>query len=218
MDKVYCLWPKIDQGIPIFLDAVLCEKFDPLNPMPPMNYSWSRNKPGIQSNFPEKLWLVTKDPLLSFDYLPSFSGFIVSKEMLNVIIENTIEKKYQVVPLETIGWKNKQVTKKEYFYLKFYIGENFVDYLSSEYVLQKNAKMEFVNKIGYGIDVFKKLQFVENITADNPFFVLNDVTYNTYIFCNELFKDKIHSTSLHGIDIIELENFVKLYNKRFKEF
>ena len=109
MEDIYCLWQRRGKGVPIAMNAVLAEKFDKNNSMPPMDYEWMRNKAGVKTNFPKKLWLIAKEKLLLFDYYPAFNGFIVSSKFLEIMKKNENDKSFQVIPLETISSKMKMI-------------------------------------------------------------------------------------------------------------
>lgn len=217
MNDIYCLWTKPQKGVPIFLDGVLAEKFDPKNPMPPMNYSWTRNRLGKKIDYPKELWLIVKEKSLLFDYYPCFRGIIVSDVFLNIMKENTSEEFYQIVKLNTVSWKGKEVTPKKYFYLRFYKEESLFDYEKSEYVLENDVNMENVLTVGSGIKYFKEI-FLNNNISNTRFFILRDRMFNKYLFCNSSFRLQIEKAGLYGFEILHYKALPHVYNEKNKAY
>ncbi len=214
MEDIYCLWPKPQKGVPPFLEGVLSESYNEKNPMPPMDYPWARNKLGKKANFPNELWFIVKEKLLLFDYYPIFKGIIVSKLFLNILKKNTNEDFYQTVKLNTISWKGKKITPKEYYYLRFNQEESLIDYEKSEYSLENDANLEHVLKVGSGIKKYKEI-YLNNKIPKTIFFILRDRIFNKYLFGNKEFIKEIEEANLYGFDIIHYKTLPYIYNEKF---
>ncbi len=207
-------WQKREKGIPIAMNAILAEEFNKDNPMSSMNYEWMRNKVGVKTKFPDKLWLIAKEKLLLFDYYPAFNGFIISDKLLGVLNKFKKEDSFQYIPLETVSDKKKEITSKKYFYIVFHQRHSLIDYENSKYILRKDANMEFVKKMGFGIEKFNEIT-LNNTAINDDFFVLNDTTLNRFICFSQKFKEELENVQLYGFDIIHYKAFPMLYNDRF---
>ena len=217
MEDIYCLWSQPQKGVPIFLNGVLAEKFNRNDPMPPMDYPWTWRKKGKKVDFPKELWLVTKEKLLLFDYYPDYNGLLVSDKFLELMKKNHLDTNVDIVPLNTVSWKGKEITLKKYFYVRFNDDEALIDYDKSDFDLEKDANMDFVKKIGFGIKKFNEIN-LKKTKIDKSFFTLSDTTFGKYLFCDKLFKKELEQAKLYGFDIIHYKTLPYAYNEKYKAY
>ncbi|SNQ45104.1 Imm43 family immunity protein [Cellulophaga lytica] len=209
-------------GVPIFLDAVLSEQFDKKDPMPPMRYDWRRKtSEGRKAPFPDELYLVAKNKLLKSDYISDFGGFIVSKEMLK-IIEASRVKPFDKVKLNTLGWKGKKITDKEYYFIDYLFNNRLenINYQKSlfawdisELKYSKKTK-EQLKEIEYSafIKGFKEI-FLDDTKFD--VFQLRNSKISGHLICNENFKQEVIKNNLYGMEFIELPNLGDLFESSY---
>lgn len=215
----YLIKPNTEKaGVPIFLSGVLSESFDAQNPFPPMDYDWcAKTSTGRESPLPSSLFLVVKHRQLKADYLPAFDGFIVSSEMLSCIQESATLP-FDIAELTVIDRKGHSATEKSYFYID-YLYTNRVDNINAEkslfawnLALLKHDKIniETVNMREHDIYIkgFKELVLDE---TDMDIFLLADLSTSNYLFCNELFKQKVEAHKLYGIEFIQLPYLGDIY-------
>lgn len=199
--------------MPIFLEAILKEEFDNNDPMGPKDYEWARIKGKKYVEYPDKLWLVCKEKLLLFDYYPFMNGFIVSDLFLMSIKEFIDIHDFQQVPLNVISSNGKNITDKSYFFIRFVERIKFIDYEKSIYILEKDANLDFVKKMGFGIKKFEKMEIN---TTEKQVFIPDDTTFSSYIFCSELVKEEMIKKRLYGFDFIYYFELPLVYNERFR--
>jgi hypothetical protein len=212
MKDLFCLWSKPQKGVPIYLEAVLKEEFDAKNPMEPKDYDWASVRGKKYVNYPNKLWLICKEKLLLFDYYPFLNGFIVSNLFLSSI-ESFIEAQdIQKVSLSVVSNKGEKVTDKEYYFIRFVEKTPLVDYKKSKFILEKDANIDYVEKMGFGIKKYEKLE-INNF--DKQVFIPNDAAFSKYIFCTEQVKEDIISKRLYGFDFIYYFELPMVYNERY---
>lgn len=206
-------------GVPIFLSGVLSETFDEKNPFPPMSYPWfTKTTAGRKAPFPSSLFLVVKHRNLKADYLPAFSNFIVSSEMLSLIQESAT-RPFDVAKLTVIDRKGQPATKKEYYYIDYLISDR-IDNIDAEQSLfawdlsdlkRDKINLETLNMIEHQryIMGFKELALNE---VDLDIFQLRMASVSHYLFCNEVFKQKVEAKKLYGIEFIQLPHLGDIYD------
>lgn len=213
--KFYAMEKQVGEGVPIFFNAVLAEKYDESNPMPEMNYEWCRRKGENPVDFPEKLFLICKEKLLNFDYITYFKGFIVSEVFLNIFKKYSSMLGFQEVPLIVISYKGQSVTDKKYYYLSPYKKEKWVDYEQSQFTVLKGKKREdVISSDGAFIEKFQTILLKET-EINQDVFPLKGSLLTRYLFCSDLFKTEIEKENLVGINFIRIEELPEHYNEKF---
>jgi len=210
---IFCLWPKPQKGVPIFLEAILKEEFDNNDPMGSKDYEWARVRGKKHVEYPDKLWLICKEKLLLFDYYPFMNGFIASDLFLMAIKEFIDFDNFQQVTLNVISNNGKKISDKSYFFIRFVERIKFIDYAKSKYILEKDANLDFVKKVGFGIKKFEKLEIN---TTEKQVFIPDDTTFSSYIFCSELVKEEMIKKRLYGFDFVYHFELPLVYNERFR--
>ncbi|SHG43235.1 Imm43 family immunity protein [Pedobacter caeni] len=213
MEDLFCLWPKPQKGVPVFLEGILAEKFDAKDPMAGGVYEWARTRGKKYVDYPEHLWLICKERLLLFDYYPFDGGFLVSDSFLSIIEKYILPGTVQYVPLKVCSAKGKKITDKEYFYLRFVERDDLINYEESEFTVQRSANNDLVMKAGFGIEKFEKI-VLKNVT--NEVFIPLDNTFARYVFCTEQVKAELLNRKMYGFDIIYYYELPLLYNERFR--
>lgn len=212
MKDIFCLWLKPQKGVPIFLEAILKEEFDSKEPMAPKNYDWASVRGKKYANYPDSLWLICKEKLLLFDYYPFLNGFIISDLFLSVINEFINSDDIEKVSLNVISNKGEKITDKEYFFMRFIEKESVIDYENSQFILEKDANLDFVKKMGFGIKKFEKLEIQ---VTNKDVFIPQDTTFSKYIFCSEIVKKSMINKRLYGFDFIYYFELPMVYNERY---
>ena len=213
MKKYFSLHPIQGRGTNVFINAVLAEEFDEKNPMPPMSYKW--NNPSFRGpvDFPDFLWLVCKEKLLSFDYHPQFNGFIVSEEFLSLLKEYR-DDGFQTVPLKVISWKGKNITEKTYYYIQFYQWEDCLDYEKSKFQVKENTNPSLVTKAGFGIERFEDIVLKQDCVSKEVFLIYV-FKLQTRLWCGEEFKAEAQAQKLYGFEFVPTEGLAAYRRKKF---
>ena len=208
----------VSEKTPVNLTAVLAERYDPKNPMPPMNYPWLRPKSGVP--FPETLYLICENHrYLKFDYLPWFNGFIISERLKDHFLEASskaeasTEEYYQMIPLKSVNINGENNSLKRFFYLNFTSQFSIIDYEASEYVLNRGADEKFARQIGLGIVGFDKLT-LNGIDHHKPFFKPRDSMFISGIVVTNELADELQRMGLVGFKISTIEEYALDYRKQ----
>nr|WP_186438255.1 Imm43 family immunity protein [Cohnella terricola] len=200
------------------MKSVLAEEFNEKKPMPGMDYKWVKSQGTGKAEFPDKLYLVCKERLLLFDYFADFQGFIISTEFLKLFNRYSSMEGYQLVPLETISWKGKKITEKQYYNLFPYHKEKWVDYQTSVFQIKQGKTLEdVINKNGLLINKYEEIKLIES-AMNKEVFTLSGAHLNSFLFCSEEFKHELEKAKLVGIDFISIEEFPTYYNKKYLYF
>ncbi len=209
-------------GVPIFLNAVLSEKYDKTNPMPPMRYDWFRKTyKGRKIPFPSEAYLISKNKLLKSDYLSNFGGFIISKEMLD-LIELSKSKPFDKIKLKTLGWKGKNITDKEYYFIDYLFSDRLenIDYEKSLFAWD-TSELKYDRRTIENImeEEYPKYikGFKELILKEVPYdvFQLRNSKVSNFLICNEQFKNKVLEKKIYGVNFIELPILGTLYEGNY---
>ncbi|WP_186438254.1 Imm43 family immunity protein [Cohnella terricola] len=213
--KIYAMVKKSGKGVPMSLNAVLAEEFNDNNPMPDMNYEWTISHGTEKVRFPEHLFLVCKEKILSFDFYADFDGYIVSDDFLRIFLKYMLIDDYQMIPLETLSWKGTQITDKKYHYLVPNKKETWIDYNHSKYdVDEGKTKEQVISRDGAFVRKFEEIILKES-EVDKEVFVLKGSLLTRFLFCSEIFKNEIEKEHLVGVDFIPIEELPAYYNKKY---
>lgn len=184
-------------GVPVLLNAVLAEEFNPQNPMPPMvGYSWCcayRN----ERIYPDELYLISKDRLYTFDYIRFWDGYVVSSEFLE-LIKSFSSFRYNIVKLNVIGWKGVKITDKKYYFIEIPISEwiDAIDFEKSvfmldDYMLELKGlnKEQVIAEKNYftNIKAYKSIHIDSSRCKNNQIFQVRDNIIQDLICSQEVF-------------------------------
>lgn len=222
-EKTFMIVPSYGlKGVPIFLDGVLTENFT-AGFIPPMTAPYfSKGLQGRLSPLPRNLVLEIKNPSLKCSCYPSFGGFLVTGSFL-AVLEQFKTPSYDLSKLETIGWKGKQVTTSQYYFIDFPYAQQShnIDYDQSCFALEENATVpESVSPSQKTIADFEPniLGFKTLHLKEVPFDVYqlySHVAYK-YLVCNEAFMTELLKTKPYGIKFVELPYLGNLFENSWK--
>lgn len=199
-------------GVPVLLNAVLAEEFNPQNPMPPMvGYSWCcayRN----ERIYPDELYLISKDRLYTFDYIRFWDGYVVSSEFLE-LIKSFSSFRYNIVKLNVIGWKGVKITDKKYYFIEIPISEwiDAIDFEKSvfmldDYMLELKGlnKEQVIAKKNYftNIKAYKSIHIDSSRCKNNQIFQVRDNIIQDLI-CSQEFLNELEKSNIYGIGVID---------------
>jgi hypothetical protein len=218
MDNFYILYP--DQsglnGVPVYLNARLWENIEnKANLMEPLSkyYEWDTFEYKI-NNFPRKLFFIVKAQKISFDYYPYRSGIVVSNDFVQILLKYTND--FTSVPLEVYSDKLKNITTKEYHFIKFnsYLIDGF-DYEKSIYTTNKsdNGENIIINNHHWVANV-KKLVLNDKIISDKNIFCLHGWIFLNKPFISRKVLDDCINEKIYGIKYVEVNKLVNFYDDR----
>ena len=210
------------KGVPFLLNAVLAENFDPKNPMPPMKgYSWTPS-PGYAKKFPKELYLISKDRLYKFDYMPFWIGYVISSDFFELIAQHS-NFEYTIVKLHTINWKGKVITDKKYFflYIPYENWLNAIDFEKSKFILDDDlikmkglSAKKILNEKDFvsNIKTYDSIYINESKCDNNQIFKVNDNILHDLI-CSDSFLKKMMESNIYGINAIDTDLSYKYFSK-----
>lgn len=197
---------------PIYLDALLSEQYNPVNPFAGMNYEWNKIPKGEKQKFPDQLFLISRDKKwIDFDYHTQFNGFILSNEFLFFIRSHIELDAFQIVPVKVIDLSGNARSQIQYNYLYPYKRFNIINYDHSTYISkQGRERNESLPINGTWILKYVTLDIREDrFTKD--IMVANDVLFGQYFFVKEVILQMIQN--FKGFDAIRYQDFPAFYNK-----
>ena len=198
---------------PVYLDAVMTESFDPKNPFPGISYSWNKIPKGEKQDFPEKLFLISRENWVEFDYHAQFNGFILSDRFLSFMQKYGNMENFQIVKLSIIGTTGNILTETGYNYLYPYKRANIIDYDASQYITKTGRERnESLPVNGTWISKYITLELKKN-TFEEEIIVANDVLFGQYFFVKEDVLTLMRDNAFKGFNAIAYTDFPSFYNK-----
>lgn len=202
-------------GVPVFLNSVLRESFDAGKSMPVMDEPWTNVPAGASGSLPKRMFLVSKDRKLSFDYYPFYNGFICSETFIKLIKEFNAEQDFEIISLTTVGWKGKSVTEKQYSYLHAKVQHKIVDNDKSVSVKHHYLARDEERILGdTGIKYYETIVFKE-LPLPSALFTVDDNLLSRYLFCSDEFMKRASAADCYGVEFVKMEDFGAYYLKKF---
>jgi len=207
-------------GSPATLNAVLAERFDAANPMPPMSgYSWTKSK-DLDIEFPSDLFLISKDCYYDFNYIGFWKGFVVSEQFKAFIDKYLLE--YKKVNLITLNHEGKDISNKKYYfvYIPMKNRVDIIDYRSSEFVLDysilklRGLSEEDVKKDNnYFGNIKEYKRLIMKNTGNPDVFQVKDLIVQDLV-CSPKFKDDIIQHKVSNLVFIDTHD-MNLFNNYY---
>ena len=209
-----------EHGAPALLNAVLAEKFDINNPMPSMTgYSWTKSK-DLDIEFPDELFLITKDKFYDFNYNIFWKGFVIS-EQFKVFIDRYLLE-YKKVNLKVINHKGKEISNKKYYFIYIPMKNRIdnINYASSEFTLDDSilklrglSEEEIKKDNNYFGNIKEYKSLVINNTNKFEIFQVKDLIVQDLI-CSSKFKEDLYNhevSKIVFIDTSDMNDFNNYY-------
>lgn len=192
-NNYWALFEKEGRGAPLSLsEGIMHAEFPQKNPFAPLasDYGAWRTSVNIPIELPKQLWFVTRDRSYDFDLRFNSGGFIVSHIFLG-LLQRYASTPYVSTPIHMVNKFGDSVTRKEYYYIRFYNYTDLIDHAASNIIYNDKG---FIKK---PLELHLKAGILQQVfMTDSSFF------YNR-LFCTDTFREACLETSIYGVEFVE---------------
>lgn len=211
----YYIPRNLPKGVPLPLNTMVAENFNPNSPMPAFDYPWGRYN-HYKMDFPPEekdlrlpdnlFFIVKKEKELLFDYLNWKSEYkVVSAEMLLFLQENQLNDGYETAKLTVVNTSGKEISSKKYFLLRFgRFDDDLIDF-------NEPTKKRAVGT--QGLFLYPDMQPSEK--TNREIFVLKNFCYVETLIFSENLRKRIKG-EFYLPEIYSSQEYVTAYNGRHK--
>ena len=188
------------EGNPVFLNALLREGFDPIDPLrSKITYPWSIGAT-VQNELPSNLVLVCDFNELKIHFAPVRGGFILSDDFVSIFSGLKLPG-HEIVPISVVNKKGNRIGDYEYYFLKFKEPINVIDYPNSVYEEDKNFSEDFPY-----VDSFEKLAIIKD-DCGFDIFSIPDALLGLNLICSSKGMKEIEG-QFDNVELVPFDNSI----------
>ncbi len=173
------------------------------------DYSWNTTLAKVVK-LPSAFWIVVSSiKHIRFDFLPNYTGYVVSKSFFDLCLKYTPNIQY--IPVYIVEKKTQKRTLKEYFFIRFTAIYDYVDLEQSIYKTKFDRITKREEIISYSKLVLKE------VPSKNHIFKIQEKFSNWVepVFVSEMFKHALDTLDLKTVDIVPIENIALFHTQYY---
>lgn len=205
--EYFALYPKKGTAIQKLQRADLFYNAD-LIAMQSDDYSWNTTL-AKRVNLPKEFWLVLDTANITFDYAKYSTLFLLSDRFFHLIYEHCSQYiQYAIVHI--IDGRTKAMLDKSYYFVKFNIDKDWIDYDNSIYETKYDYITQRTEIIKYSSIKLKDIQI------DKDVFLLKNNILGHILYISSKIADEIVRVGLDkSVHIVPLKNVAEFHNEYY---